>query len=195
MLNQAEFLAQFQHLRQISDVQDYPLRRPAIKAAVLCPIVCRDQLSVIFTKRASHLKHHAGQICFPGGRWEDSDASLLATALRETEEEIGLSRQYTQVVGKLQAFKTVSGYEVTPFVGLISPEFELCLDPSEVDGVFEVPLAYLMDRRNHIAEPVWRNGVNYPIYYIPWEDTFIWGATAAFVRILSNHLSAATATH
>lgn len=194
-MNQTQFLQNFHHLRQVDAEQDFPLRRAAKKAAVLCPVVCRDELTVLFTKRASHLKHHAGQICFPGGRYEQHDSSLMETALRETEEEIGLSRHYTKVVGNLQTFKTVSGYEVTPYVGLIEPDFDLRPDANEVEQVFEVPLAYLVDRNNHIAEPVKRNGVSYSIYFIPWQDTFIWGATAAFVRILSNHLVAPTSTH
>ncbi|UAA40210.1 CoA pyrophosphatase [Paraneptunicella aestuarii] len=188
-MNEAQFLQRFHHLRRIEDEQDFPLRRAGKKAAVLCPVVCRDELTVLFTKRASHLKHHAGQICFPGGRHEDYDSCLKETALRETEEEIGLSRQYTKIIGNLQSFRTVSGYEVTPYVGLIEPYFDLELDRNEVEQVFEVPLSYLVDKRNHIAEPVHRNGVDYSIYFIPWEDTYIWGATAAFVRILSNHLT------
>lgn len=155
---------------------------------MLFPVVCRDELTVLFTQRSSHLRHHAGQVCFPGGRYETRDGSLINTALRETEEEIGLSRAHTKVVGKLQSFRTISGYEVTPYIGLIEPDFHLQLDPNEVADVFEVPLTYLVDQKNHISEPVRRNGVDYSIYFIPWENTYIWGATAAFVRILSNHL-------
>lgn len=187
-MNEAQFLQRFHHLRNVEFEQDFPLRRAGKKAAVLCPVVCRDELTVLFTKRASHLKHHAGQISFPGGRHEDYDGSLKETALRETEEEIGLSRIHTRIVGNLQSFRTVSGYEVTPYVALIEPGFELELDANEVENVFEVPLSYLVDRNNHIAEPVHRNGIDYSIYFIPWENEFIWGATAAFVRILSNHL-------
>lgn len=190
LMNEVEFLEKFQHIKKVQTEQDYPLSRSGKKAAVLFPVVCRNELTVLFTKRSSHLKHHAGQICFPGGRFEQFDSSLMDTALRETEEEIGLPRQKTRVVGSLQQFRTVSGYEVTPYVGLVEPDFDLDVDENEVDSVFEVPLSYLVDQNNHISEPVRRNGIDYSLYFIPWQDTYIWGATAAFVRILSNHLNA-----
>lgn len=190
LMNEVEFLEKFQHLKNIQDEQDYPLRKAGKKAAVLLPVVCRDELTVLFTQRSSHLKNHAGQICFPGGRYEQFDSSLKDTALRETEEEIGLSRQHTRVVGNLQPFRTVSGYEVTPYIGLVEPDFDLEVDANEVADVFEVPLSYLVDKNNHISEPVRRNGIDYSLYFIPWEGSYIWGATAAFVRILSNHLDA-----
>ena len=188
-MNEVEFLEKFQHLRTVPTLPDFPLTKAGKKAAVLFPVVCRDALSVIFTKRSSHLKHHAGQICLPGGRHEKSDACLMDTALRETEEEIGLSRKYTRVVGNLQSFRTFSGYEVTPYVGLVEPDFDLQVDPNEVADTFEVPLSYLMDQSNHINYPVHRRGVDYSVYFIPWENTYIWGATAAFIRILSNHIA------
>ena len=190
LMNEVEFLEKFQHLRNVQFEQDYPLRKAGKKAAVLFPVVCRDELTVLFTQRSSHLKNHAGQICFPGGRYEQSDISLKDTALRETEEEIGLSREHTRVVGNLQPFRTISGYEVTPYIGLVEPEFDLEVDANEVADVFEVPLSYLVDKNNHISEQVRRNGIDYSLYFIPWEDTYIWGATAAFVRILANHLDA-----
>jgi len=189
-MNQADFLTKFQHPIIVNQLPDYPLRKVRRKAAVLFPVVCRDELTVLFTQRSEHLRHHPGQICFPGGGYDQSDSSLKDTALRETEEEIGLSRKHTRIVGEMQKFRTVSGYEVTPYVALVEPDFNLQVNSNEVSNVFEVPLSYLVDQSNHIQEPVRRNGIDYSIYFIPWGDTYIWGATAAFVRILSNHLSA-----
>lgn len=189
-MNQVDFLTKFQHPIMINQLPDFPLKKVRRKAAVLCPVVCRDELTVLFTQRSAHLRHHPGQICFPGGGYEQSDLSLKHTALRETEEEIGLARKHTRIIGEMQKFRTVSGYEVTPYVALVNPEFDLQVDSNEVSHVFEVPLSYLVDQSNHIQEPVRRNGIDYSIYFIPWQDTYIWGATAAFIRILSNHLNA-----
>lgn len=188
-MKENEFHRRFHHVRQVNNEHDYPLRVKGKQAAVLCPIVLRDQLTVLFTQRAEHLRHHGGQVSFPGGRKEDTDVSLVETAFRETEEEIGLSRKGIEVVGNLQPYRTVSSYEVTPYIGLVSLPFALQLDENEVSRVFEVPLSYLVDQSNHYIHWIERNGRRFPIYFIPWEDTFIWGATAAFVRTLSNHLA------
>lgn len=168
---------------------------PVAKAAsVLIPLVERRQeegerrgeksLSVLLTQRTAHLKDHAGQISFPGGRAEDYDASPVDTALRETEEEIGLHRRYVDVIGLLPDYMTITGYRVTPVVGIVTPPFDLSPDANEVAEVFEVPLAFLMDGLNHER----REFTGRHFYAMPYEDYFIWGATAAMLRNLYHFL-------
>lgn len=188
-MNKLEFIRRFQHLRNIEPEQDFPLKKPGKPAAVLIPIIEREtQLTVLFTQRSSHLKHHPGQVSFPGGKQETSDKDLIETALRETHEEIGISPEKINVLGNLHRFRTVSRYEVTPFVSLVNPHFTLLLDKNEVESVFEVPLVYLLDSQNHFVHWAKRNGKQQPIYFIPWQDRMIWGATAAFVKVLSKHI-------
>lgn len=187
-MNIKDFNKRFYHVRHVPVEQDFPLRSSAKPAAVLIPIVLRESLSVLFTRRAAHLTHHGGQISFPGGRYDESDTDLKETALRETEEETGLHRSHIDIIAHLPKFKTVSRYEVTPFVSLVMPGFELKINEEEVDLVFEVPLSHLIDQRNHMTHDIKRNGIVYPVYFIPWQGTFIWGATAAFLRTLSHHL-------
>ena len=125
-------------------------RAVPVRAAVLIPLVRRpDGLTILLTMRTDHLSSHAGQVSFPGGRSEPFDGSPVATALRETEEEVGLARQHVEVLGCLPDYLTGTGYQVTPVVGLVTPPFELRADPSEVAEIFEVPLAFLMDGLNH----------------------------------------------
>lgn len=186
-MNKQEFLNRFYHLRLTQSEPDYPLPAPGKPAAVLIPLINHNkQLNVLFTLRARHLKHHGGQISFPGGKQEPIDYDLIDTALRETEEEIGLNRNHIEIIGQLTRYRTVSRYEVTPYIGLVDSPQELILDPNEVDEVFEVPLAHLMEQQNHRIHWVQRHGLNYPIYFIQWQDKNIWGATAAFVRNLSH---------
>lgn len=154
-------------------------------AAVLVPIVERhDGLTVIFTKRAAHLNVHAGQISFPGGRTEPEDPDAVATALRETEEEIGLSANRVEVVGALDEYLTGTGYRVTPIIGFVQPSFTLRPDPFEVADVFEVPFDFLMDPRNHRRERVHWKGAMREYYAMPYNGHHIWGATAGMVRNL-----------
>lgn len=188
-MTREDFLEQFHHLRQVSPEADFPLRKAGKPAAVLIPVVERfNELALMFTQRAAHLKHHGGQISFPGGKREDEDASLMHTALRETEEEIGLASQHIEVLGNLPDYRTVSGFVVRPFIGIVTPPFELTLDTNEVDTVFEVPLDFALDQSNHYIHWVERKQHRHPIYFIPWQSKNIWGATAAFVRTLSNHV-------
>ncbi|GAA6183148.1 MULTISPECIES: CoA pyrophosphatase [Alteromonadaceae] len=188
-MNKEEFIRRFQHIRQVKPEADFPLLKAGKPAAVLIPIIERaDQLTVLFTQRAMHLKNHPGQVSFPGGKLEDSDINLAHTALRETQEEIGLTSDKITLIGSLPKFRTVSRFEVTPFLSFVEPEFDLVLDRNEVDNVFEVPLLHLMDKQNHLIHWVKRNNAKHPIYFITWQDKTIWGATASFVRLLSNHI-------
>ena len=187
-MDKTQFLTRFHHARQITSEADFHLIEPGKPAAVLFPILeYSNELTVLFTVRANHLKHHAGQISFPGGKQEPSDSSLVETALRETHEEVGLSPSEVEVVGNLPLYRTVSRYEVIPYVGFISAPTHLTLDKNEVDRTFEVPLTFLMDQRNHLIHWVKRKNGQFPVYFIPWKQHNIWGATAAFVRKLSNH--------
>jgi 8-oxo-dGTP pyrophosphatase MutT (NUDIX family) len=156
-----------------------------IPAAVLVPIVDReDQLTVLLTQRAADLKHHGGQISFPGGRLEAVDAGPLDAALRETEEEIGLTRTHIDVLGFMPDHLIISGYRVTPVVGLVRPGFELRLDRTEVTEAFEVPLAHLLDPGNHRARRRKLGEGEIEVYDIPFGDRNIWGATAGMLMTL-----------
>ncbi|WP_199899352.1 CoA pyrophosphatase [Sneathiella glossodoripedis] len=155
-------------------------------AAVLVPIVVRDdELSVILTRRSSHMKKHAGQISFPGGRAEDEDDTPVCTALRESREEIGLDPDLVEVIGSLSPYVTVTQYSVIPVVGLVEPAFDLVPEESEVAEIFEVPLDFLMDERNHQKHSGFHNGIERFWYAMPYNDYYIWGATAGMLKDLS----------
>lgn len=165
-----------------------------IPAAVLVGLVERPQgMQILFTKRTPHLTDHAGQISFPGGRVEDEDLSPTHTALRETEEEIGLSRDHVEVVGFLPEYRTGTGFRVTPVVALVRPPFDLQPDPFEVAEVFEVPLAFLLDPANHQQHSLHHRGALRQYFAMPYGDYFIWGATAGMIRSLSARMGLHTA--
>ncbi|MFZ2267170.1 MAG: CoA pyrophosphatase [Azonexus sp.] len=158
-------------------------------AAVLFPIVLREAgQTVLLTQRTAHLRDHAGQISFPGGRVEDEDASPVHTALRETEEEIGLAREYIEILGFLPEYRTGTGFRVTPVVGLVQPPFTLALDPFEVAEAFEVPLDFLLDPANHQEHSLHYRGALRHFFAMPYGDYFIWGATAGMIRSLTARL-------
>lgn len=161
-------------------------------AAVLVPLVARPEgVTVLLTRRTDHLSSHAGQISFPGGRAEEYDSSPIETALRETEEEIGLGRAHIEIIGVLPDYTTVSAYRVTPVVALVQPPFDLQPDPGEVAEAFEVPLAFLMDGLNHQRRVLeMPQGARRAFYSMPYEQYFIWGATAAMLRNLFHFLRA-----
>lgn len=151
-------------------------------AAVLVPVVRRESgLTVLLTRRTAHLNDHAGQISFPGGRAEAADACAAATALRETMEEIGLAAGRVEVLGELPQYVTVTGYRVTPVVGLVTPPLELQPDDFEVAEVFEVPLAFLLDPANHQSNCVRYEGGERRYYAMPYRQYYIWGATAGML--------------
>jgi 8-oxo-dGTP pyrophosphatase MutT (NUDIX family) len=150
-------------------------------AAVLVPIIEREEPTVLLTKRTDHLHHHAGQVSFPGGRVEPEDVDLVATALRETEEEIGLAREFVDIAGYLDDYQTGTGFHITPVVGFVRPGFELDLDDFEVAEAFEVPLSFLFDPANHHRHArVWQ-GKERRYYAMPYGDHYIWGATAGML--------------
>ena len=160
-------------------------------AAVLVPIIRREPaLTVLLTQRTEDMPSHAGQIAFPGGRQQAEDADAVATALRETEEEVGLARSFVEVIGPVDLYRTGTGYEITPIVGIVTPGFTMRADPREVADVFEVPLAHFLDERNHrIDSRVWQ-GRERRYYAMPYGERYIWGATAGMLKNLQFVLTA-----
>ena len=158
-------------------------------AGVLVPIIEHDaELSVLLTKRSAELKHHAGQVSFPGGRTEEHDADAAATALRETEEEVGIHADHVSVVGYLETMPTITGYAVTPVVGMVAPSAELIIDKTEVEYAFEVPLEFLMNSAN-VIRTVWETEQRkVPMVEFHWEGERIWGATAFIIIALRKRL-------
>ena len=170
------------------------VKRPVLTAAsVLVPLVQRPGgLTMLLTMRTAHLTDHAGQISFPGGRAEEYDSSAIDTALRETEEEIGLDRRHVEVIGCLPDYVTGTGYRVTPVVALIAPPFALRPDANEVEEIFEVPLSFLMDGAHHqrLSFDLPEGRGRRSFYAMPYERFFIWGATAGMLRNLFHFLRA-----
>jgi 8-oxo-dGTP pyrophosphatase MutT (NUDIX family) len=176
------------------------LDRAPAQAAVLVALVQRPAgLHVLLTRRTDHLHDHAGQISFPGGRSEPSDADATATALREAAEEIGLAAAHVEVIGCLPTYTTITHFIVTPVVALVEPPFELSLDAFEVAEAFEVPLAHLMTPAHHQRHAIVIAGEERQFLSMPWRDSdaegaprdyFIWGATAAMLRNLYRFLAA-----
>jgi 8-oxo-dGTP pyrophosphatase MutT (NUDIX family) len=162
----------------------------ATAAAVLVPIVAYPTgLTVIFTQRTSHLKAHSGQVSFPGGRAEPEDPTPEFTALREAQEEIGLALERVEVLARLPQYYTRTGFRVTPVVGLLEPPVALKPDPREVEEVFEVPLAFLLDPKNHLRETRELQGRSVAYYVMRYGKRTIWGATAGMLVNLQRHLA------
>lgn len=162
------------------------------KAAVLVPIIAYTSgLTVLFTQRAELITEHAGQISFPGGRYETSDQTLEKTSIRETEEEIGLPAQQIQIIRQLPSYETVSGkgFIVTPFVALISPPITLIIDAREVATTFEVPLEFLVDKTNYKRKHRMWQGKRRYFYVIEYEGHIIWGLTARILVSLAKAIS------
>jgi 8-oxo-dGTP pyrophosphatase MutT (NUDIX family) len=162
----------------------------ATEAAVLVPLIVRDEtVNVLFTQRTAHLSDHAGQISFPGGRVESADATREETALRETEEEIGLARAQVELLGRLPDYAIPSGFRITPVVGWIKLPFELKLDPFEVEAVFEAPLEYFLAAPNYQRREYRFGGRHRHYMAIPYNGRYIWGATAGMLYSLCRMLA------
>jgi 8-oxo-dGTP pyrophosphatase MutT (NUDIX family) len=160
-------------------------------AAVLVAVVDHHSPTVILTERPKSMRKHPGQISFPGGRIDPGDDDAVAAALREAEEEIALPRDLVDVVGAADLYRTVTGFEVTPIVGVVPPGLSLTPQPGEVAAMFEAPLHYLLDPRHQIVRTVQWQGVERSYYEIDWQGRRIWGATAAMIVNLSRRLELA----
>lgn len=177
-----------------SDFDLNPALRPSAPrvltpSAVVIPIVARPEPSVLFTKRAAHLPRHPGQVSFPGGMADPSDVSLTATALRELEEETGITANFVTVAGYLEPYETVTGFAVQPVVGILAEGFVPVSDPREVERVFEVPLSLLLDPASLREEALDFRGATRKVYGFHAQGEYIWGATASMLVALRERLS------
>ena len=188
-MNEKDFLSKFHLPWSAGPSHDFPFPAEMRPAAVLiCLQPPFDDLHVLFTQRASHLNHHASQISFPGGKYENSDESLIFTALREAKEEIGLNPNKVRILGTLPEYNTISGFAVLPVIGILDESVDLVtdlnIDENEVSRVFQVPLAHLMDQQNYFVHHVERRKKSFPVYFIQYENDVIWGATAGMTALL-----------
>ena len=168
---------------QVQDIflyADRPMPEgPFTPAAVLIAITDRPQPGMIFTQRHAGLRQHSGQVAFPGGRLDPDDADAVAAALREAEEEIALPRDAVEIIGRSDAFRTGTGFLVEPIVGIVPPDLPLRPADGEVDAIFEVPVAFLLDEANRALRTVDWEGATRSYYEYLWEERRIWGVTAA----------------
>lgn len=170
---------------------ELPARRKLRSAGVLVAVsLAGSTPQVILTKRSSALKHHPGQIAFPGGKKDDGDADVVATALREAHEEIGLPVKAAQVLGSLPTHETVTSFRVTPVIAVLSQGFNVVPEPGEVEEVFQVPLAHLLNRDNYVIESRNWFGVRRYYFAVPYGPYYIWGATARMLRGLAERVNA-----
>ena len=168
---------------------DMPPSERNVAAAVLIAITDRAEPGVILTQRTDTLRRHAGQVAFPGGRVDPEDADAVAAALREAHEEIALPPQAVRIVGETDRFRTGTGYDIVPVIGVVPPDLPLVAAEAEVAAVFEVPLAFLLDPANHCESAGSWEGRTRRFYEIPWPDHRIWGATAGIIVNLSRRLA------
>ena len=192
-MDKTDIIRRFKHLSSAAEQMrgdhdlnpDIKLYEDLVPAAVLVPLVNRTYgVTTLLTQRSSHLAHHPKQISFPGGHTEPGDGSPEETALRETEEEVGLDRRHIEIVGRLAEYHTRTGFAVTPIVALVEPPFDISPDPHEVEEVFEGPLAFLMDPANHARHSREIQGTIRYFHAIPYDGYFIWGATAGMLMNL-----------
>jgi 8-oxo-dGTP pyrophosphatase MutT (NUDIX family) len=181
----APIVGDFKLNAQAPDKEAVGAARPA---AVLAPIVARPEgATVLLTQRASALRQHSGQVAFPGGKIEETEAPLAA-ALRETKEEIGLDRNHIEPLGWLDPYLTGTGFRILPMVAIVEPPFSLAINALEVDDVFETPLSFLMNPANHQRQSrEWQGRLRH-FYVMPYENRYIWGATAGIIRNLYERL-------
>jgi 8-oxo-dGTP pyrophosphatase MutT (NUDIX family) len=158
-------------------------------AAVLIPIICRPEPTLLLTRRSVNLRKHAGQVAFPGGKADPEDRSLIDTALREAEEEVAIPVSAVHVLGQLAPLDSISGYQVTPIVGLVPANIAFHGNEEEVAGLFEIPLHEALSLSRYYALDIHRSGINHRIYLSWYESQFIWGLTAAIIRSLAQQVS------
>lgn len=189
-MKKAEFIRRFQlHQLQLSQAQEHLLSntdsfKPA--SVAICLFERHERLHVLLTKRAAHLRHHAGQISFPGGKQEEFDTSATETAIREAKEETGIDIHIDNIIGQLAPYRTISGFKVIPYVALIEEPKQFQIDTNEVAEVFDVPLRHFLERSTHVAINVpHRTGIH-QVHFMPYQHHNIWGATAAMLHDLAN---------
>jgi len=195
-MNKEEFLYRFNLLQHGDSCHNYQHHSSLKSAAVLIALVNNSNtdemnangLQVLLTKRASHLKHHPSQISFPGGKVEPTDKSLIHTALREAEEEIGLSPDAVSIIGQLPNYEIISGYQVTPIIALVESPQYYKKDVNEVDEIFHVPLQHFLQPKNHRSIISYHNGRHHNVHFFPYKHYNIWGATAAMLKDLVEHI-------
>lgn len=196
-MNKQTFLNRFllQQPQSKCHVPTYPTAQ--LKQAAVCLLlVQRDTgLNMIFTQRALHLRHHPGQVSFPGGKYELSDHSLAFTALRETEEEIGIKKEQIELLGSLPTLTTRSGYHVTPFIGFADSKHQLIIDHQEVKSSFEVPFSFILNPNNFYKQYLIANKSRHFTYCCGYQNHLIWGATAQIIINLQQHLTMIPARH
>ncbi|CNI84594.1 CoA pyrophosphatase [Yersinia mollaretii] len=158
-------------------------------AAVLIPIICRPEPTLLLTRRSNHLRKHAGQVAFPGGKADPEDNSLIETALREAEEEVAIPASAVHVLGQLAPLDSSSGYQVTPIVGLVPDNIAFHGNEDEVAGLFEMPLHEALSLSRYYSLDIHRGGVNHRVYLSWYERQFVWGLTAAIIRRLAQQVS------
>jgi len=193
-----EFLQRFQinSLAASSHKYRYPTKQTKTQlkqSAILLPIIehkneYHSELSILLTKRASHLRHHGGQICFPGGRVDNDDIDMTYTATREAFEEISLSPQHCEIIGHLHPYQTISGFTINPVVAFIPANLEFIANPNEVDEIFEVPLKHFLNNENLKSIWVQQQNRRYQVHFMPYNHYNIWGATAAILKDLVDHI-------
>lgn len=181
----ADFVSRFQ-LQQPQAVQTSHGVRAA---AVLVPIVCREEPTLLLTRRADTLRKHAGQVAFPGGKADPQDASLIATALREAEEEVAIPPAAVQVLGQMAPLDSSSGFRVTPIVGLVPADVRFHANEGEVADVFEIPLHEALTLSRYYPLDIHRNGYRHRVYLSWYQRRFVWGLTAAIIRRLAQQVS------
>lgn len=189
-MNKNDFLARFllssYSKNPAIKVRNEDKKIQSIPSAVLIPLIEENnEVFIVFTKRASHLRKHAGQICFPGGKVENNDKHIIDTALRESQEEIGLSPIETQIVGQLKDYETLTGYRISPIVGFIPENTRFTIDTNEVAEIFKIPLKYFYQAHRYVEVPILRKQRTYNVNFITYEKYTIWGATAAILKDLA----------
>jgi 8-oxo-dGTP pyrophosphatase MutT (NUDIX family) len=186
-----QFSSRFCLTTPVATIKDEPARASnttSRNAAVLVPVIKRPHgLTLLFTQRAKHLRHHPGQISFPGGKQDLEDSSLAFTALRETYEEVGIAHNHITPLGWLPNFITSSNFNLHPLVGLIEDISLLALNPAEVESVFEVPLNNFLQRQEHHKIKVHANNIHHNVHFMPYQDKLIWGVTASIIDQLVSH--------
>ncbi|WP_448211158.1 CoA pyrophosphatase [Colwellia sp. MEBiC06753] len=188
-MDKSAFLQKFNLNQLAGSLHSFRYHDKLKEAAVLVPLIEQQgELAVIFTRRASHLKHHGGQISFPGGKVEPNDKSLIDTALRESNEEIGLLGQDIDIIGQLKPYQTITGFNITPIIGLLNTEPHFAIDQNEVAEVFTVPLQHFIQGNSHTHVAMYHKGKKHKVHFFPYQKYNIWGATAAMLADLVAHL-------